>query len=253
MMSIVRFIAAMAGALLPRQYRSRWAWASEANLQGASIFSGLAEAAICLALIILRYFVFFQWRMGTIADAALKRPGGDQMLASEAVQYGAGFTVLAEYTFRPLTLLLIYFTIEGTVRLFAALVGDECVGTMPLHLVVWGQDCARKVWREHQLPPRVPDEVQLCKGISYDLCIASCRPKPGWDRLMTIEYNDELYELFDEKKGTAARPYLYLLRKLTPGRIIRGLHHYHPDEALTEKQRMALAKRAAQEAKQPLP
>jgi len=243
MSSLLRFIAAMLGALLPQQYRRRWAWTSEANLRGAAIFSGLAEAVICVGLIVYRYFAFMEWRMGTLYDAALSRPGGRAMV-NEAVAYGAGFTSMVEYAFRPLTLLLLYFTIEGVVRLLAAAVVDESVGTMPLYLLASGLDRLNKARAERQLPPRVPDEVQICKGISYDLCIVSCRPKPGWDRLITVEYNDVLYELFDEKRGTAARPYLYQLRKLTPGRIIRGLHHYRPDEALTEKQRMELARKS---------
>ena len=250
MIILVRFMAAMVGALLPRQFRSRWAWGSEASLRGPTIFSGLAEAVISLGLIILRYFVFFQWRMGTIADAALKGGGGDEALANTGAQFGMGFTVLVEYAFSPLTLLLVFFSIEGVLRLFAALIGDECVGTMPLYLLAWGLDRAAKARKERQLCPRVPDEVQHCKGISYDLVIASCRPKPGWDRLITIEYEDQLYELFEEKRGGQARPHIYQLRKLSPGRIIRGLHHYHPDEALTEKQRKALSReRAAQEEK----
>jgi hypothetical protein len=51
MVSLVQFMAAMVVALLPRQYRSRWAWASEANLRGPTIFPGLAEAVISLGLI----------------------------------------------------------------------------------------------------------------------------------------------------------------------------------------------------------
>jgi hypothetical protein len=234
MVSLVQFMAAMVVALLPQQYRRRWAWASDARLRGPTIFSGLAETVISLGLIILRYFVFFQWRMGTIADATLKRGGGDEALANTAAQFGMGFTVLVEYAFSPLTVLLVYFSIEGVLRLCAAWTVDECAGTMPLYLMAWGLDRAGKAWKEHQLGPRVPDEVQHCKGISYDLCIASCRSKPGWDRLITIEYGDQLYELFEEKKGCPPRPHIYQLRKLSPGRVIRGLHHYHPDEALTE-------------------
>jgi hypothetical protein len=176
--------------------------------------------------------------------------GGDEALASTAVQFGAGFVVLVEYAIKPLTLLLVYFSIEGVLRLFAAWIGNECAGTMPLYLVAWGLGRIRRVWKERQLGPRVPDEVQQCKGISYDLCIASCRPKPGWDRLLTIEYNEQFYELYEEAKGCPPRPHIYRLRKLSPGRIIRGLHHYHPNEALTEKQRMALRREpTAQEEK----
>lgn len=248
-MNLVRFMAATVVALLPRQYQGRWAWAEEGGLRSPTVFSGFAEAAICLGLIIHRYFTFFQWRIGTIADAALKRASGDEALASTSAQLGMGFVTLVEYVFNPLTLLLFYFSIEGMLRLFAALVGDECAGTSPIYLMAWGLDRAKRAWREYQLGSRVPDKIQLCKGISYDLCIASCRPKPGWDHLITVEYEDEFYELYEERKGSAPRPYIYQLRKLSPGRIIRGLHHYHPNEVLTEKQRMALTKEAeAQEA-----
>jgi len=248
--SLMRFMAGIVVALLPRQFRSRWAWATEATLRGPAIVSGLAETVISLGLVILRYFVFFQWRMGTIADAALKGHAGDEALANTAAQFGMGFTVLVEYAFSPLTLLLVYFSIEGVVRLFAALSVDECAGTMPLYLIAWGLDRAGEARKERQLGPRVPDEVQHCKGISYDLVIASCRPKPGWDRLITIEYQDQLYELFEEKKGVPPRPHIYQLRSHPQGKVIRGLHHYHPHEAVTEKQRIALSKEpAAQEEK----
>ena len=229
-------------------------WTTDANFRGPAIFSGLAEAVISLALIIFRYFVFFQWRMGTIADAALKGGGGDEALANSAAQFGMGFTVLVEYAFSPLTLLLIYFTIEGVVRLFAAFTVDECVGTMPLYLIAWGLDRAGEARKERQLGPRVLDEVQHCKGISYDLVIASCRSKPGWDRLITIEYEDRLYEIFDETKGIPPRPYIYQLRNHSEGKVIRGLHHYHPDEMLTEKEKMALSQEpVAQKEKQSRP
>jgi hypothetical protein len=245
MVGVLRFLAMSVVATLPRQFRDRWEWAAEAGLRGPAMLSGLAEGVVSLMLVILRYFAFFEHRLGTIADAALKRPNGDEVLAVPAVQFGAGFTTLVEYGFHPLTLLLIYFTIEGALRFFAALVTEECAGTMPLYVLAGGVDRARAAWKEHELGPPVPDELQFCTGIGYDLCIASCRPKPGWNDLVTVEYLDQLYELHDKKMGAPPRPYLYLLRKLSPYRMVRGLHHYHPDEALTEKQRRALAKQAA--------
>jgi hypothetical protein len=242
--SLLQFIAGMVVALLPRQYRMRWAWASDARLRVPTIFSGLVESVISLGLVIFRYFGFLEWRVGTIADAAVRQRGGEEALDSLAVQSGMGFTTLAEYLFSPLTLLLLYFAVEGGVRFFAALSLDQCAGTLPLYAIARGWDRLGIAWNERQLGPRVPDLVQYCKGISYDLCIATCRRKPGWNQLITIEYEDEFYELFAENEGCPPRPHIYQLRKLTPGRVIRGLHHYHPDEALTEKQRMALLKDA---------
>jgi hypothetical protein len=242
MAGLLQFLAASVVVLLPRQYRRSWPWGADEGLRGPAIFSGFAEAVISLALVIVRYFAFLQWRIGTIADAALKRPAGDAALGSLAVQMGTGFVTLLEYALRPLTLLLIYFTIEGTVRVFAAWVAGESAGTLPLYVLGLGVDRAQAAWHEHRLGPRVPDLVQHCEGISYDLCIASCRPKPAWNRMTTIEYNDEFYELHEERTGAPPRPYLYQLRKLTPGRMIRGIHRYHPHEALTEKERREIAR-----------
>jgi len=242
MASLLQFLAASVVVLLPRQYRRSWPWGSDEGLRGPAIFSGLAEAVISLTLVIVRYFAFLQWRVGTIADAALKRPAGDAALGSLPVQMGSGFVTLVEYALHPLTLLLIYFTIEGTVRLFAAWVAGECAGTLPLYVLGLGLDRAQAAWREHSMGPRVPDLVQHCVGISYDLSIASCRPKPAWNSMTTIEYSDEFYELYEQRTGAPPRPYLYQLRKLTPGRMIRGIHHYHPHEALSEKQRREIAR-----------
>lgn len=249
MIGIVRFMAAMVAALLPRQWRSRWAWTSDASLRGPTIFSGMAETMVSLGLIMFRYYAFFEWRMGTITDPILKKGGdaSDQALGSMAVAFGMGFTTLVEFIFSPLTLLLFYFSIEGALRLFAALVTDECTGTMPLYLVGWALGRAGKARKERQLGPRVPDYVQPCEGISYDLVIASCRPKPGWNRMITIEYQDKLYELFEEKKGFPPRPYIYQLRLHPPGKVVRGPHHYHPDEALTEKEKAVLYRQPAKQ------
>jgi hypothetical protein len=179
-----------------------------------------------------------------ISDAALKKGAavGTQALSPMAAAFGMGFTTLVEYIFSPLTLLLIYFSIEGALRLLAALVVDECTGTMPLYLLAWALERAGKARKERQFGPRVPDEVQHCEGISYDLVIASCRPKKNWDRLISIEYQDQLYELFEEKKGFPPRPHIYQLRMHPRGKVVRGIHHYQPDEALTEKERAALTK-----------
>ena len=69
-----------------------------------------------------------------------------------------------------------------------------------------------------------------------------------WDHLTTIEYEGEFYELAETclpcpsgrraQAGLAAqppRPYLYRLRPISPGKVIRGLHHYRPDELLPPK------------------
>jgi hypothetical protein len=238
MRRVLAILAGMVASLLPAQFRNRWQWGSDANLRTSTILSGAAEVAISLGAYVLGFLSFMQWRVGGLLGEGAKGAGQAQM--GEAIAFGAGATAMVEYIFSPLSMLLVYFAVEGAVRLFAALVTDECVGTLPLAVVGWIFERGGRAKRDRQLGPRVVDEVQPCHGISYDLVIASCRAKPGWDRLVTIEYQDKLYELFDQKKGFPPRPYIYQLREHPNGKVVRGLHHYSPDEALTEKERLAL-------------
>jgi hypothetical protein len=220
-------------SLLPKSYRSWWAWATGADFRRATILSGIIEAVLCVGIYTARYIYFLQYRIGTIANAAMKRPGGEEALAAEAAQFGMGFATLAEYVFSPLSLLLCYFALEGTLRAFTAALTEDTPGTLPLHVLGWSIERVQ-CWRaEKALGPRVADEVHHYTGIGYDLGIASCRPKK-WGRLLTIEFEGKFYELCEEKRSVPPRPYLYFLRENPEGRVIRGPHHYQPEEVLGE-------------------
>ncbi|MGA2609478.1 MAG: hypothetical protein ABSH01_18715 [Terriglobia bacterium] len=218
-------------SLLPKSYRSCWAWATSADFRRATILSGIIETVLCGVIYVSRYIYFIQYRTGTIADAAMKRGGGEEVLASMAAQFGMGFTTLAEYVFSPLSLLLCYFALEGTLRAFSAALTEDTPGTLPLHVLGWSIERVQRWRAEKALGPRVVDEVHRFTGISYDLGIASCRPKK-WGRLLTIEFEGKFYELYEEKRGVPPRPYLYFLRENPKGKVIRGPHHYHPEEVL---------------------
>ena len=220
-------------SLLPKSYRRWWAWATEVDFYHATILSGIIEALLCMGIYIGRYFYFLQYRIGTIAQAAMKRPSGDEVLASEAVQYGMGFVTLVEYVLSPLSLLLFYFAIEGTLRALTAAITEDTPGTMPLHVLAWSIGRIQSWRAERAMGPRVADEVHRFTGIGYDLGIASCRPKK-WARLLTIEFEGKFYELRKEKRGPPPRPYLYFLREHSEDKVIRGPHHYHPEEVLAE-------------------
>lgn len=222
-------------SLLPSQLRNRFEVATTADLHRATMISGFLEAAVGLLLYAGRYIYFIQYRVGTLADAALKAKGGEEALASETVQFGMGYASLVEYIFSPLSLLLTFMAIEGAVRLLAAAFAGESPPTLPLYLAGWGYERAQAARAEHALGPRVVDEVHHMRGTIYDLGVASCRPKTDWDQLATIEYEDKLYELHEQKQGAPPRPFIYLLREIPRGKVIRGLHHYHPDEVLLKK------------------
>ena len=112
-----------------------------------------------------------QW----IADTMAK--GGEHVFVDPRAQFTVGSLTTLEYLTQPLTMVLLYFTIEGAVRLLAGVVTGEVVGTLPLQAVAWLHGKLEARWAEWKLGPRVVDFVQEGDGTDYDLCILSCRPK----------------------------------------------------------------------------
>ena len=65
-----------------------------------------------------------------------------------------------------------------------------------------------------KLPPLVPDEVARGGSRSdFDLKIYSCRRKEDWNAYVTIEFDEQWYQLISEEKGTNSHPFVYCLRK----------------------------------------
>ena len=210
--------------LLPESYRRRLGWWLEIDWVRAALLSGAAQSVAGLGLLVDRYLDFVQRDPGKVGTTILEATG-ERVAASTAL---GTFTIL-EFLIQPLTLLLIYVSIEGALRLVAAVATEEAVGSLPLYLLELGRTSGAKVTRQIALGRLVADEVTR-KG--SELHIASCRERDAWDSLLTIEYEEQFYELAETRSGAPPRPYLYRLRPIPPGKIIRGLHHYRPDELL---------------------
>jgi hypothetical protein len=225
------FLAGIFLSLLPERYRKWWEPASTADFLRASFVSGLVQGLGCFVLFILRYLIFFQQRVAEMGGQVIEA-GADEALASRGVQMGMGVVSTLEYVFQPLTLLLIYFALEGAVRLAGAAFTGQVLPSLPLHVTVWAQERLEQRRAERALGPPVVDTVERGDRQQYDLRIASCRPKTNWDRLMTVAYEEQFYEVVKEEQGPQPRPHIYLLKKIPEGKVIRGLHHYRPDETL---------------------
>lgn len=232
---MLRFLASVAASLLPKRFRNRLPFISSLDLRSGALVSGFVEGLVCLALLVLRYLAFLPQRVGELGGRVIGR-GAEGVLAAPAVQYGMGYVVTMEYLFHPFTLILIYFTVEGVVRFLAALVTEETVGTLPLHIVAWGEERWGAARAERALGPRVPDIVEPMYSPDYDLRVFSCRPKLGWDRMMTVSYEGQFYEVLDEQPGKPPHGLIYRLRKSRPGRVIRAIHHYDPQEVLQKEE-----------------
>jgi len=83
----------------------------------------------------------------------------------------------------------------------------------------------------------IPD--QLVRGevhaSEFDLKIYSCRPRQDWNAAVTIEYENQWYELYKEERGSRPRPYIYYLRKCSMGRASVTLSRYAPDDVMKER------------------
>jgi hypothetical protein len=215
-------------SFLPQRWRRRWSgWEVDAARGG--MLSGAVEALGCLAVLGWRYIVFLDQRMQAVSGALYSK-GNEMVMADQKFQFGAGIFTLLEYMVLPLTWVLIYFIIEGLLRFSAALVSGEVVGTMPLHLIALVQGRISKAAAERAMGPRVPDEVQSVVEKEGELRILSCRPKEGWNNLMTVSYKDTLYEVAGQQEGAPPRRFVYLLRPKPEGKIVRGLCQYDPEE-----------------------
>lgn len=225
-MNALRFFVSMFVSLLPERYRRKctWSYASSAS----AVTSGAVELVVSLITVLYRYYLFANNRVfGGNPDVMLKaaEQGGDTAIMA------SGLFVLMEYLIQPVSVLLVYFVIEGLARLSAAVVSGEVVPSLPLQLIAWAHGGLENKKRQRDLGPPVEDLVQPGHG-DFALVVASCRPKP-WTRMTTISYEDKLYELVKEESAQPPRRWVYVLRKRPESKIVRGeIYSYRRDENL---------------------
>jgi hypothetical protein len=231
---MANFLSGLFLAMLPSRFRKRWLANWHGDLRTSAMFSGIVQMLLALGVLILRYSRFAERQMAQIDTrvflAAAERGG-------ETAVNSLGAMTLIAYILTPLSILLMYFTIEGAVRLLGAISTGEVIGSLPLTLLEIGMGKWGASQAERNQGSRVPDLVTTAPviGSGYDLSVASCRCKPKWDHLMTISYDEKLYEVADYLEGDAPRKHVYLLRYAPAHKVVRGLHHYDPEEVM-EKQ-----------------
>ncbi len=217
--------------LVPQRYRPRVLGDANVSIRRSAMVSGIVQMVVCSGVLWARYPAFIRHRMQEAADTVI-RAGGDRTAVAVS-DFSIGVLGAVEYLIQPLTLMIFYFALEGTLRLVAPVATNEVVPTLPLQIVAWIHPVLSTRWQERAMGPRVADIVQAGSGSDYCLRIESCRPK-DWTPLSTINYEERFYELMRKEDGPPPRRFVYLLRKMPPGKVIRGLHRYHPDEILQE-------------------
>lgn len=218
--------------LVPQRYRPRVLGDAQVQIKRAAILSGAGQFVLCAAALWFRYPAFYARRVQEAADA-VARIGGDKTAIATA-HFSGGVLALFEYLIQPLTVVLVYFLLEGIARLAAAVTTNEVLPTLPLQVIAWIHAGVSAQRKERALGPKVADLVQAGTGKDFELRIESCRPKQ-WTALSTIRYQEELYEVARQEDGQPPRRFVYLLRKIPAGKVIRGLHPYDPNEVLAEQ------------------
>jgi hypothetical protein len=239
-------------ALFPSRWRKSLPAGSSLDWRVATILSGFGEAVIALIAAMSWYSYYMALMVNHGLDAAItgKMPNGvtDQEI---------GFTALVIWATHPLTWLIAYAGVEGSVRLVGAAFTETNLRILPLFVLDkvigtitgrGGKEASATKYgsqgnfssyvgaiREKAMVKRltqVPDE--LCfSGSAPDefLEIRACRRKADWNPPRTVRYRDTYYRLEACAERGASRPFRYTLRKLTAGVMGRTVLVYSPEEA----------------------
>jgi hypothetical protein len=171
--------------------------------------------------------------------------------------HAIGFTALVIWATHPLTWLLAFAGLEGSVRLVGAAFTETNLGIFPLFLLdkIIGKLSGRSeqsaaeaagfsegnlssyagAIREkaiYKRLPQVPDELLISgNGAEEMLEIRACRRKADWNPPRTVRYEGAFYRLEACTDGMPPRPFRYTLRKMSAGVMGRTVLVYSPEEA----------------------
>jgi hypothetical protein len=231
MQTILTYVWAMLVSLLPQRYRIGSPLHGSRELWLATILCGLAQAGVFALVLLLRFMSQINSFMGEAGDAVLAVQTGPTMDVMQ-VRLASGVLGLAGFILQPLTLPLAYLAAEGAVRALAAAAVGEVRGTLPLYLVAFMQTRLEQAGARMKLGPLVVDEIRPPLDQTYDLHVLSCRPKPDWNRYITVRFRDEFYIVAGEEQMEGPRPFVFRLRKNPAGRLVVVVRDYQLDDPL---------------------
>ena len=194
--------------------------------------AGIIQGLGAMGFLIQRFLTFSWMRAGIIGDPVDTPSNMPEVNAN----YGTGVFAMAEFIMQPLHMLLLYLACEGIVRLLAAFISHQVIGSLPLYLPGWVHGLFDKAVRRRYMGARVVDEI-VRHGV--DLVVHSSRPKLHWNPYMTIEYEGEFYQMLNEGPSTKPRRFAFYLRKNPVGRVVVTIDHYKIDEVLKAPPREA--------------
>jgi hypothetical protein len=238
-------------AMLPKRWRESLPIQKFIDWRKASILSGFAESVLALVAMLYWYSYSVTTWVSRALDAALAGKMGPGVNDQEI-----GFTAIVIFATHPLTWLIAYIGVEGSVRLVGAAFTETNLGILPLFVLDKillriagrsGPGTAREAgYAEGNLSSyvgairekvrsssasSVPDELCVIQeGAEEFLEIRASRRKPDWAPPRTVHYQDTFYRLETCSNGSGPRPFRYRLRRLPAGVMSRTVLVYSPEE-----------------------
>ena len=200
----------------PRSARHVWRPASLSRTLRSSTWGGLAQMLLAGLVLIVRLKSYLVLRTHQLASQAAG--------SNETGQTIILIALLFEYLLEPFSLLLVYLAIEGTVRFAGGLINGEIIPSLMVSLFFKSSELIRRMnarREERRLPADLLE--YLPKG---RVQITSARVKTRWNGSITIGLHGQWFEVEDERPGTPSYLVVYILRPVSPGKILRGYEEY---------------------------
>lgn len=238
-------------AVLPKRWRESLSFRESIEWRIASTLSGFAEALLALVALLFWYSYSVSGWVSRGMDAALAGKMHQGVTDQEI-----GLMSLMIFATSPITWVIAFMGVEGSVRLVGAAFAANNLGILPLFILdkiflkVTGQSgpsaaqaggfvegnlssYAEAIREKVQSSrgPRAPDELCVRReGTEEFLEIRACRRKPDWTPPRTVRYRDAFYRLEACSDGPEPRPFRYRLRRLSAGVMGRTVLTYSPEE-----------------------
>jgi hypothetical protein len=241
-------------AVLPKRWRQSLPFRESINWRIAATLSGFMESVAALIAIAYWYSYSMNTWVSRALDAALAGKMGESITTHDI-----GFTALVVFATHPLTWLIAYFGLEGSVRFVGGAFTGNLLGILPLFVLdkillkttgrsgpsvaqaagfTQGNISSYLGAVREKVRAVVPDELCVSKEQAEEfLEIRACRRKPDWTPPRTVRYQDAFYRLEASSEGWGPRPFRYCLRRLSAGVMGRTVLIYSPEETpiLSEK------------------
>jgi hypothetical protein len=239
-------------AIFPLRWRMSLPFANKIRWERATAVGGFIEGLLAVVALMYWYMHAMSTWVGNGVGVALNGKMGTEVRIQDI-----GGAALIIWWMHPFTWLLVYFAVEGAIRLCSGAFGDSSCGILPLFLadkIVFAPFRLRKqatsggsavggnipsyagAIRERICAAslrEVPDELRFTKNESGEILeVHSCRRKQDWAPPRVVCYQNGYYRLEADSNAGGERPFRYQLRRLPVGVPGRTVLLYAPPDAV---------------------